>query len=64
MLRITHLAVELSIRERTRPTLSELGIGLWIDIGFSAPEREGLQRALFHRLPSFQQERSEAHLRQ
>ena len=54
VLRITHLAVELSIRERSGATLSKLGVGLWINACFSTPEREGLQRALFHRLPALQ----------
>ena len=61
---LTHLAVELAVREGAGTTLPELGVGFRIERALPAPEAERVGRALLHRLAPLQQQGPQPHLGQ
>ncbi|MNY34435.1 hypothetical protein D3C86_1687760 [compost metagenome] len=60
---VLDLAVELAVRERARAAFAKLYVRLGIEHAL-APQAEGVLGALAHFLAAFEDDRTEAHLRQ
>ena len=61
--RVFHLAVELAVREGSGATFTELNVRFRVEL-VAAPQLPGVLRAFAHGLATFENDRSEAHLRQ